>query len=136
MINKELKLVFSEICGIHAGDGWLSSLTNEVGFGTALKEEQYFNEVKNLYSRIFDMHYLRVLRRKALEFRFQSKEAQQILLSAGFPKGKKIERKLYRISLIRKKDITRYLLEIGFRNNRRWFQVLKKKSELEKYNLL
>jgi hypothetical protein len=83
---------FAEICGIHAGDGWMSSSTNEVGYGTSPKEEAYFQEVLSLYKNHFDMKYLRILKRLAVEFRFQSKTAQSLLIEAGFVRGKKLDK--------------------------------------------
>ncbi len=46
----------AEICGIHAGDGWLSSYNNEVGYGTSIKEGSYFNYVFSIASRIRSCH--------------------------------------------------------------------------------
>ncbi len=83
---------FAELCGIHAGDGWMSSLTYEIGYGTSPEEEAYFWEVYNLYLHIFCPQHVRVLRRLALEFRFQSKKAQYILMAVGFPRGKKLDK--------------------------------------------
>ncbi|MBS3124738.1 LAGLIDADG family homing endonuclease [Candidatus Woesearchaeota archaeon] len=81
----------ADVCGIHAGDGWMASTTNEVGYGTSPKEEQYFQEVLQLYSKLFKLTHLRILRRKAVEFRFQSKEVQQQLIRLGFSRVKKLE---------------------------------------------
>lgn len=92
MISDELKSDFAEICGIHAGDGWLSSYTYEVGYGTSPKEEQYFQEVLGLYRKVFGIDKVRILRRLAVEFRFQSKSTQEILMSAGFPRGRKLDK--------------------------------------------
>ncbi len=92
MISDELKSDFAEICGIHAGDGWLSSYTYEVGYGTSPKEEQYFQEVLRLYRKVFGIDKVRILRRLAVEFRFQSKSTQEILMSAGFPRGRKLDK--------------------------------------------
>ncbi len=89
--EKTSKIEFAEICGIHAGDGWMSSTTNEVGYGTSPKEEPYFQEVLSLYEKHFDMKHLRILRRLAVEFRFQSKIAQSLLIKEGFVRGKKLD---------------------------------------------
>lgn len=67
----------------------MTKSTYEVGFGTSRLEEEYFQEVLELYSTVFNMNCLRVLRRKAVEFRFQSKKAQKLLQELGFAKGSK-----------------------------------------------
>lgn len=69
----------------------MSASTAEVGYGTARYEENYFEYVKRLYLRFFKPKKFRVLRRLAIELRFQSNEAQQILMDIGFKKGRKIE---------------------------------------------
>lgn len=92
MVSDELKSDFAEICGIHAGDGWLSSYTNEVGYGTSPKEEQYFQEVLRLYRKVFGIDKVRILRRLAVEFRFQSKSTQEELMQVGFPRGRKLDK--------------------------------------------
>ncbi len=218
-MNAEVKTKaeLAEICGIHAGDGWMASTTNEVGYGTSPKEESYFQEVLTLYKRHFDMKFLRILKRLAIEFRFQSKETQNELMELGFVRGKKLDRlaapkfvfkksaymrsflrglvdtdgnvywrpnkknyylviywmttskkladdakkllsclgytpkkysmifsskgvvakrRSYRVYLVRKDDIKKYLIEIGFRNAHRWHQVKKKPKELVKYDLV
>lgn len=87
-------LEFAEICGIHAGDGWLSSSINEIGFGTSNKEKQYFEYVKTLYSEFFKISIPRVLNRSKynlLEFRIQSKKIQSCFLDAGFVRGPKLD---------------------------------------------
>lgn len=91
MVPVELMPDFAEVCGIHAGDGWMSSYTNEIGYGTSPKEEQYFQEVLQLYSKIFSPKHVRILRRLAVEFRFCSKEGQALLQRVGFPKGRKLD---------------------------------------------
>ncbi len=91
MIAEELKSDFAEICGIHAGDGWMSSYTNEVGYGTSPKEESYFNEVLRLYRKVFGIEKVRILRRLAIEFRFQSKDVQKNFMSVGFVRGRKLD---------------------------------------------
>lgn len=216
MVPNGLLLDFAEVCGIHAGDGWISAYTNEIGYGTNPKEEQYFQEVFQLYKRIFGFEHHRILRRLAVELRFQSKEGQALLQSVGFVRGKKLDalhapififqekewmkrflrgvidtdghaywrksftkyylvvfwattsqklaedilrmlkelgynpqfgstqpsskdghqrRRLYRIILMRKAEIKRYLEEIGFRNQRRWVQVAKRFEDLGQYEL-
>jgi len=216
MIDNKLKSDFAEICGIHAGDGWLSSYTYEVGYGTSPKEEQYFQEVLRLYHKVFRIDKVRILRRLAVEFRFQSKATQEILMSAGFPRGRKLDklhtpdfifqqeeyikrflrglidtdgnaywrpnvnrynltitwsttsqqladeivrmlrnlgynpqisvlkpkpvdghirRVMYKTILMRHAEVKKFLEEIGFRNNTRWFQVMKMPKELERYHL-
>lgn len=83
----------AEICGIHAGDGWLSSYNNEVGYGTSLQERQYFDYVFNLYRETFDLFCYRILERdkryNTIELRIQSKNLQQQFRSWGFPRGPK-----------------------------------------------
>lgn len=92
---KSNKTILAEICGIHAGDGWLSSYNNEVGYGTSIKEEHYFNFVINLYRTAFDFSIFRILRRpgrnNTIELRIQSKEIQNQFISWGFPRGPKLE---------------------------------------------
>jgi hypothetical protein len=90
MVPETLLPDFAEVCGIHAGDGWMSSYTNEIGYGTNLKEEQYFQDVLRLYKHIFGFVHCRILRRLAVELRFQSKEGQALLQSVGFVRGKKL----------------------------------------------
>ena len=88
------KIILAELCGIHAGDGWLSSYNNEVGYGTSIQEEQYFNYVYNLYKIAFDFSIFRILRRpgrnNTIELRIQSKYIQNRFISWGFPRGPKI----------------------------------------------
>lgn len=91
MVPNELLSDFAEVCGIHAGDGWMSSYTNEIGYGTNPKEEQYFQDVLQLYKRIFGFERHRILRRLAVELRFQSEEGQALLQSVGFARGKKLD---------------------------------------------
>lgn len=212
----ELDIEFAEICGIHAGDGWMSSTTNEIGYGTSPKELQYFNDVLSLYKKKFNPLKVRLLNRNAIEFRFQSKEVQELFQSVGFSRGKKlstlktpdfilnepkytsaflrglvdtdghvywrksvnkyyllicwattaellaseiygmlrllgynphitgvqpkspdgcIRRKMFRINLIRYADVSKYLQEIGFRNETRWLQVYRLSDELRRYGL-
>ncbi len=82
---------FAEVCGIHAGDGWMSKYNYEVGYGTAIYEVPYFIYVVKLYQQFFDMKFTRILWRKCVELRIQSKKSQQILQDAGFPRGKKLD---------------------------------------------
>lgn len=92
--NEEKLLDFAEICGIHAGDGWLSSYNNEVGFGTSINEEAYFNYVYHLYSKTFTIKIYRILKRPengTIELRVQSKEIQSLLVNSGFKRGPKID---------------------------------------------
>lgn len=93
MVPKHLMSDFAEVCGIHSGDGWMGggSYNYEIGYGTSPKEEQYFQEVLSLYKRIFSPQKVRILRRLAIEFRFSSREGQNILREAGFPRGKKLD---------------------------------------------
>jgi len=69
----------------------MSSHTTEIGYGTSPKEEQYFQEVLQLYRKIFDHPITRILRRLAVEFRFCSRTGQQLLKEVGFPRGKKLD---------------------------------------------
>lgn len=89
----------AELCGIHAGDGWLGSGTYEVGYGTSIKEEAYFQRVFNLYDKVFDFKRnakYRILRRGApynsIELRIASKQIQNFLIKLGFPKGEKLRK--------------------------------------------
>ncbi|HSU72637.1 MAG TPA: hypothetical protein VLJ21_02200, partial [Candidatus Binatia bacterium] len=91
MVPTHLLSDFAEVCGIHAGDGWMSSYNNEVGYGTAVYEKDYFVFVLNLYSKIFPMQYIRLLWRNALELRFQSRASQKMLMDVGFPRGPKLD---------------------------------------------
>jgi len=91
MVPDEQLADFAEVCGIHAGDGWMGSYNNEIGYGTNPKEEQYFQDVLKLYKRIFKFERCRILRRLAVELRFQSKEGQKLLMSVGFPRGRKLD---------------------------------------------
>lgn len=91
MVPDEQLADFAEVCGIHAGDGWMGSYNNEIGYGTNPKEEQYFQEVRRLYQTIFSPDKMRILRRLAVEFRFNSREGQKLLMSVGFPRGRKLD---------------------------------------------
>jgi len=83
---------FAEICGIHAGDGWLSSRDNEIGYATSVHEEQYFNYVYDLYSKMFKFKKCLILKtHNIVKFRIFSKNIQKIFMSVGFPKGPKID---------------------------------------------
>lgn len=216
MLPEEQMADFAEVCGIHAGDGWMSSYTYEIGYGTNPKEEQYFQEVLQLYKKIFALQRVRILRRLAVEFRFCSKQGQLLLQKVGFVRGRKLDalqapsfifeqtefmkrfirglidtdghvywrksvnnfylvlfwstgslslasdlltilrelgyrphctsalgtvsdghtrRVQYRIVLMRMADVRRYLKEIGFRNQRRWLQVVKRFNDLERYDI-
>lgn len=88
--------ILAEICGIHAGDGWLSSYNNEVGYGTSINEKQYFDYVFDLYKRVSNFSIFRILERpgrnNTIELRIQSKEVQKQFISWGFPRGTKIEK--------------------------------------------
>ena len=80
----------AEICGIHAGDGWLSSRDNEVGYATSIHEEQYFDYVYGLYSEILGMEGCRITKEPNIKkLRLNSKRVTDILKSFGFPKGPK-----------------------------------------------
>ncbi|MBI4144912.1 hypothetical protein HY493_01760 [Candidatus Woesearchaeota archaeon] len=207
---------FAELCGIHAGDGWISSYNYEIGYGTATYEAPYFLYVMNLYQECLPLkENIRILWRRAIELRIQSKECQQILQEAGFPRGSKLDhlripafvwskpeylrrflrgvmdtdghvhwrksvnrkylvltwttasdafasdivralhvldlcaheqtfiprykdrirrRRVHCISISRKSDVVFYLRHIGFKNPRRWEQVLRNKEELLRYN--
>jgi len=91
-----LKEDFAEICGIHAGDGWLDSRGKEVGYGTSIKERPYFDYVFKLYSKLFDFDVYRILERpgryNTIELRIASKNIHSTLKSIGFPKGPKINK--------------------------------------------
>ena len=105
---------FAEICGIHAGDGWLGSCNNEVGYGTSIKEKQYFNYVFKLYSRIFNFNIFRILERpgrnNTLELRIASKGIQKIFMNVGFPRGPKIDKlKVPGFVFSKRKFIERFL---------------------------
>lgn len=81
---------FAEICGIHAGDGWLSSKSSEVGYATSIYEEQYFDYVYGLYSEVLMLERDRVTKESNIKkLRFYSKRIQAIFINAGFPKGPK-----------------------------------------------
>ena len=87
---------FAEICGIHAGDGWMSSYNTEVGYGTSVKEEQYFDHVFGLYDDVLDFdgtYQYRIVKRigkyNCVELRIASKEIQEFFQSVGFPRGSK-----------------------------------------------
>ena len=80
----------AEICGIHAGDGWLSSRDNEVGYATSIHEEQYFDYVYSLYSEVLGMEGSRVTKEPNVKkLRLNSKRVANIFMSFGFPKGPK-----------------------------------------------
>lgn len=80
---------FAEICGIHAGDGWLSSRDPEVGYATSINEEQYFDYVHGLYSEVLEIESTVTKEPNIKKFRLYSKRVQAIFMSAGFPKGPK-----------------------------------------------
>ncbi len=85
---------FAEICGIHAGDGWMSSYNYEVGFGTAGTEVRYFWRVFLLYERFFHVGHHRIVERpknNIVEFRIPSKRIQKKLLEVGFVRGPKLD---------------------------------------------
>ena len=85
----------AEICGIHAGDGWMGSQFQnyEVGYGTSKKETDYFDYVCNLYNKVFsfkcDCKY-RIIKRdmpyNCIELRIASKKSQNTLMKLGFPR--------------------------------------------------
>ncbi len=95
-VPKPLKVDFAELCGIHAGDGWMSSYGNEVGYGTSIKEIKYFKYVRNLYSKLFNFDIFRIVKRgypyNSIELRIASKNMQNTLLLAGFPRGPKLNK--------------------------------------------
>lgn len=91
MVPDTLLADFAEVCGIHAGDGWMSFYNNEIGYETSPKEEQYFNEVLALYKKIFKPEKVRILRRLAIEFRFNSRVGKELLMCTGFPRGPKLD---------------------------------------------
>lgn len=95
-VPAELKSDFSELCGIHAGDGWLSSYNNEVGYGTSIKEIKYFRYVRNLYSKIFNFDIFRIVKRgfpyNSIELRIASRKIQNTLLLVGFTRGPKSDK--------------------------------------------
>ena len=85
---------FAEVCGIHAGDGWMSSYNYEVGFGTALTEKEYFHNVCALYQRVFHYGHHRIIARpkgNIIELRIPSKEIQHLLMGSGFVRGPKLD---------------------------------------------
>lgn len=88
----------------------MSSYTNEIGYGTNPKEEQYFQDVLRLYKRIFGFEHHRILRRLAVELRFQSKEGQALLQSVGFVRGKKLDALRVPAFVFQNKDFTRNFL--------------------------
>lgn len=95
-IQNKLKEEFAELCGIHAGDGWLASKPNEVGYGTSINEKQYFNYVFKLYSKIFDFHIFRIVKRgkpyNTIEVRIACKNTYNLLINTGFPQGPKLDK--------------------------------------------
>ncbi|MFH1420427.1 MAG: LAGLIDADG family homing endonuclease [Candidatus Aenigmatarchaeota archaeon] len=95
-ISDELMSDFAEICGIHAGDGWMSSYNYEVGYGTSKIERQYFDYVNGLYSKVFNFKRFRILERlgkfNTIELRIASRNIQNILLSVGFHRGPKLDK--------------------------------------------
>lgn len=83
----------AEICGIHAGDGWLSSRDNEIGYATSIHEKQYFDYVYRLYSKMFNFKKCMILKTyNIVKFRITSKIIQKILMDIGFPRGPKIDK--------------------------------------------
>lgn len=91
MLPEKQMTDFAEVCGIHAGDGWLGSYNYEVGYGTSPKEEQYFQEVLALYKQVFCIERVRILRRLAVEFRLSSRQIQEEFMRVGFPRGPKLD---------------------------------------------
>lgn len=89
-INPDL----AEICGIHAGDGYMrfrESNKGEVDISGSFEEKSYYdNHVIPLFNRSFNLDIKgKFFRRKTYGFVCYKNEVRDFLFEAGFPSGKK-----------------------------------------------
>lgn len=84
----------AEVCGIHAGDGYMRLRKNnkgEVDISGYLEEKDYYdNHVIRLFNKIFGLNINgRTFSRGSYGFVSYKKEIRDALISLGFPVGKK-----------------------------------------------
>lgn len=89
-----LSIELAEVCGIHAGDGYMrlrGENKGEVDISGSLEEKDYYdNYVVPLFNKFFDLQLNgRSFSRGSYGFVTYNKNVRDILIGLGFPKGKK-----------------------------------------------
>ena len=84
----------AEICGIHAGDGYLRSKNyhNELDISGSLEEKEYYDyHVSSLFKDVFNINInnRHFQSRNTYGFVIRDKEIIRFMHSLGFPYGKK-----------------------------------------------
>ena len=138
----------AEICGIHAGDGYLrvrERNKGEVDISGHLEEKEYYdNHVIPLFNKVFGLDMKgRSFSRGSYGFVTYNKEVRDILIKLGFPKGKKSKTVTVPKKILESKDKILYsgflrgLLDtdghIGFRNRKSLHGYSKFKKEFNYY---
>jgi len=108
LLNREL----AEVCGIHAGDGYLRSFRNrkELDITGNMEERQYYDQhVIPLFNRVFGLKLVgKAYSKGTYGFISSSKEVANTLNLLGFPYGKKSKIVKVPISILESKDKSLY----------------------------
>lgn len=93
-MNIDYSPEFAEICGIHAGDGYLRGKDhrNELDISGNLEEKEYYeNNLSALFRKVFDIEIIckHFPSRNTYGFVVRDKNIVEILHDAGFPYGNK-----------------------------------------------